>query len=128
MTTARHWMAGQLWFRLMTALHQHRERRCVQREPLQALGHYRLLRLLARGGMSEVYLGYDLNARQLVAVKVLTEDLASDPVQVNRFEREAELTTQLIHLNVVRGFDHGRDEATGRYYLVLEFVDGPTAQ
>ena len=98
------------------------------KEALHALGHYRLLRILGRGGMSEVYLGYDLNARQLVAVKVLTEELANDPLQVHRFEREAELTTQLHHANIIRGFDNGRDAATGRYYLVLEYVDGPTAQ
>jgi serine/threonine-protein kinase len=112
----------------MTSHHPNREKRRVHREPLQAVGHYRLLRLLAHGGMSEVYLGYDLKARQLVAVKVLSDDLADDRVQVNRFEREAELSTQLNHPNIVRGFDQGRDEATGRYYLVLEFVDGPSAQ
>ena len=111
----------------MTA-HRHTRRPSRPQEPLLALGHYRLLRLLGRGGMSEVYLGYDLNARQLVAVKVLTAELADDSVQVNRFEREAELSTQLNHANIVRGFDHGVDAATGRHYLVLEFVDGPTAQ
>ena len=93
-----------------------------------ALGRYRLLRLLGRGGMSEVYLGYDLTARQLVAVKVLTAELSTDAVQVNRFEREAELTTQLNHPNIVRGFDYGVDRTTGRRFLVLEFVDGPSAQ
>src|SRR5260370_23102453 len=119
---------GTMWFRAMTShkpIHEHRR---VHREPLPLVGPYRLLRLLAPGGMSEVFLGYDLNARQLVAVKVLSEDLGDDRVQVNRFEREAELTTQLNHPNIVRGFDQGRDGESGRYYLVLEYVDGPTAQ
>src|SRR5438552_4472969 len=111
----------------MTA-HRHTRRQIRAQEPLLALGHYRLLRLLGRGGMSEVYLGYDLAARQLVAIKVLTTELADDSVQVNRFEREAELSTQLNHPNIVRGFDAGVDRVTGRHFLVLEYVDGPSAQ
>ena len=59
---------------------------------------------------------------------MLSEELANDPTQVSRFERESELATRLKHGNIVRGFDHNRDAATGRYYLVMEYVDGPTAQ
>ena len=47
----------------MSIHRRHRSKSKRQPEPLHALGHYRLLRLLAYGGMSEVYLGYDLNAR-----------------------------------------------------------------
>src|SRR5438128_2159613 len=110
------------------ATHRHNRPSRQAREPLHALGRYRLLRLLGRGGMSEVYLGYDLDGRQQVAVKVLREELAADSVQRNRFQREAELSTRLNHANIVRGFDHGVDPATGRHYLVMEYVDGPTAQ
>src|SRR5262245_19978313 len=94
---------------------------------LQTLGRYRLLRLLGKGGMSEVYLGYDPRAGQPVAVKLMSERLAEDMLQLHRFERETLLTKRLEHSNIVRGLDSGRDPATKRRYLVLEYVDGPSA-
>jgi serine/threonine-protein kinase len=94
---------------------------------LQTLGRYRLLRLLGKGGMSEVYLGYDPRAGQPVAVKLMSERLAEDLQQLHRFERETLLTKRLEHPNIVRGFDSGRDPASKRRYLVLEYVDGPSA-
>jgi serine/threonine protein kinase len=94
---------------------------------LQTLGRYRLLRLLGKGGMSEVYLGYDARAGQPVAVKLMSERLAEDILQLHRFERETTLTKRLEHPNIVRGLDSGRDAASKRRYLVLEYVDGPSA-
>ena len=100
--------------------------------PLEAaqhtLGRYRLLRLLGRGGMSEVYLGYDMQAGAPLALKVLSESLAGDPVQVDRFRREATLTNRLRHPNLIRGLDQGVDASTGRLYFAMEFIDGPSAQ
>lgn len=95
---------------------------------LHLLGGYRLLRLLGQGGMSEVYLGYDGQAGFPVAVKVLAANLAQDQIQVDRFEREAKLSTRLNHVNIVRGLDSGLDTPTGRRYLVMEYIDGPSAQ
>lgn len=95
---------------------------------LHQIGGYRLLRLLGQGGMAEVYLGYDGQAGFPVAVKVLAANLSNDQVQIGRFEREAQLTTRLNHLNIVRGLDSGLDARTGRRYLVLEYIDGPNAE
>src|SRR5262249_58520392 len=86
----------------------------------QTLGRYRLLRLLGKGGMSEVYLGYDPRAGQPVAIKLMSQRLAEDLLQLRRFERETLLTKRLEHPNIVRGLDSGRDPATNRRYLVLE--------
>jgi serine/threonine-protein kinase len=94
---------------------------------LKAIGRYRVLRLLGKGGMSEVYLGYDDRAGLPVAIKLMSENLAEDPLQLERFERETILTKRLDHPNIVRGLDSGRDVTTKRRYLVLEYVDGPSA-
>src|SRR3954467_4332364 len=94
---------------------------------VQTLGRYRLLRLLGKGGMSEVYLGYDTGAGQPVAVKLMSERLAEDLLQLHRFERETVLTKRLEHPNIVRGLDSRRHPVTKRRYLILEYVDGPSA-
>src|SRR5579871_208863 len=94
---------------------------------INAIGRYRVLRLVGKGGMSEVYLGYDDRAGEPVAIKLMSANLADDPLQLERFERETLLTQKLNHINIVRGLDAGRDVATKRRYLVLEYVDGPSA-
>jgi serine/threonine-protein kinase len=92
-----------------------------------ALGRYRLLRQLAAGGMSEVYLAYDQKQGQPVALKVLSARLADDQIQRLRFERESRLTLNLKHPHLVRGLAAGRDAQSKRRYLVLEYIDGPNA-
>ena len=87
-----------------------------------------MLRILGKGGMSEVFLAYDPKAGQPVAIKLIAESIAHDAIQLERFEREVALTGFLDHRNIVRGLAAGRDPATKRRYLVLEYVDGPSAQ
>ncbi|MBA4066717.1 MAG: hypothetical protein C0501_24030 [Isosphaera sp.] len=87
---------------------------------------YPWLRRLGRGAMSVVYLSYHA-ATGPVAVKVLAEHLADDPGAVARFSREARLSRRLAHPGLVRGRAAGFDPGSRRHYLVLEFVDGPTA-
>lgn len=94
----------------------------------RSLGRYRLLRLIGLGGMSEVFLGYDEAEGRSVAIKILQADLARDHRQLGRFQREAQLALMLDDPNIVRGFDCGLDPETGRPYVVLEFIDGPSAQ
>jgi serine/threonine-protein kinase len=89
---------------------------------------YHLLRRLGQGGMSEVYLAFKTDQAHPVALKVLAEHLAGDPAFVNRFLREAKVALATGHAHIVRGLASGRDAATGRHYLALEFIDGPTAQ
>jgi len=99
-----------------------------RRGDLRELGPYRILRLIAVGGMSEVYLAYDPKHRRQVAIKVLAEHLAPNMTFLNRFLREGKLSQELSHPAIVDGADYGRDTASGKYFIVMEFVDGPTAQ
>jgi serine/threonine-protein kinase len=93
---------------------------------VRAIGGYRLLRMLGEGGMGTVYLAYHQQGGRQVAVKVLAEVLAYSPAYVDRFRREARSGALLNHVNIVRNLDVGQDPASGRYYLVMEYVDGPS--
>jgi hypothetical protein len=95
---------------------------------VRTLGGCRLLRKLGEGGMGTVYLAYQAAEGRQVAIKVLAESLAANPSYVDRFYREARSGASLNHANIVRTLAVGQDEATGLYYLVLEFVDGPSAR
>lgn len=85
------------------------------------LGRYELRRLIARGGMSEVYLGYDRRVRRSVAVKVL---YGSDEPFVRRFEREALAVGTLSHDHILPLYDFGAQRPW--YYLVMPYIDGGT--
>ncbi|HSQ55640.1 MAG TPA: serine/threonine-protein kinase, partial [Gemmata sp.] len=93
----------------------------------RTIAGYRLLRQVGEGGMSIVYLSYDVAAGRSVAVKVLADHLATSREFVNRFYREARLSRLLAHQNLVRGLAAGYDPDARKHYLVLEFIDGPTA-
>jgi serine/threonine-protein kinase len=93
---------------------------------LRSLGGFRILRWLGEGGMGAVYLGYDVERRRPVAVKVLADELASNPVCVDCFYRESNSGGALRHPCIVEGITAGRDPATGLHYLVREFIDGPS--
>lgn len=92
----------------------------------RSVGGRRLLRFLGKGGMSEVFLGYDPESLTPVAIKLLADHLADSKQFVNRFYREARMSQMLVHPNLVRGFDVGYDTAARKHFLVLEFVDGPS--
>src|SRR5262249_51535802 len=66
-------------------------------EPGTTLGPYRIESLLAVGGMGEVYRARDTRLDRIVAIKVLSAELASDPQFRERFEREARVISQLDH-------------------------------
>lgn len=85
------------------------------------LGRYELRRRIARGGMSEVYLGYDRRVRRRVAIKVL---YGSDEPFVRRFEREALAVGTLSHDHILPLYDFG--EQRPWYYLVMPYVEGGT--
>jgi serine/threonine-protein kinase len=78
--------------------------------------------------MSEVYLSYDVPGRRPVAVKLLADHLADRREAVARFHREARFSQHLGHPNLVRGFATGYDPSARKHYLVLEYIDGPSAQ
>lgn len=89
-------------------------------------GRYRLDRRLGAGGMSTVFLAIDTVLEREVAVKLLAEHLADDEVFVMRFRHEALAAARLQHPNIVQVFDSGKDEASHRHYIVMEYVDGPS--
>jgi serine/threonine protein kinase len=85
---------------------------------------YRLEGRLGFGGMSTVHLAEDIRLERPVAVKLLAEHLADDPAFVSRFQREAQAAARLVHPNIVQVFDSGRDERTGQYFIVMEYIEG----
>jgi eukaryotic-like serine/threonine-protein kinase len=87
---------------------------------------YRLERKLGVGGMATVQLALDTRLERRVAVKLLADHLAADSNFVSRFRREALAAARLVHPNIVQVFDFGAEESSGRQYIVMEFVDGPS--
>src|SRR3954462_6336147 len=87
---------------------------------------YRLERRLGVGGMSTVQLAFDTRLERYVAVKLLAEHLAEDASFVSRFRREALSAGRLVPPNIVQVFDFGLDSETGRQFIVMEYVDGPS--
>ena len=85
---------------------------------------YVLLDLIGQGGMGRVYLARDARLNRLVALKILSPERVNNPRAIARFQREARVGAQLQHENLVRIYDFG--ESNGRYYLVMEFIEGKT--
>src|SRR4029079_5863810 len=95
--------------------------------PTEVAGRYVLGRRLGAGGMSTVFIANDTVLERPVAVKLLAEHLADDEAFVYRFRREALSAARLQHPNIVQVFDSGQDPSTQRHYIVMEYVDGPSA-
>jgi serine/threonine protein kinase len=92
--------------------------------PGTRLGVYEISALAGKGGMGEVYVARDSKLERVVAIKVLPEGLASDPVRLARFEREARLLASLNHPHIAQIYE--LEHADGIPALVMELVDGPT--
>jgi serine/threonine-protein kinase len=88
--------------------------------------HYRILDAVGKGGMGTVFLAEHTVMRKKVAIKVLTPELADDPVALARFTREARAAAACDHPNVVHMIDIDPDAKPA--FLVMEFVDGITLQ
>ena len=85
---------------------------------------YQIIRTIGEGGMANVYLAHDLILDRDVAVKILRGDLADDEKFVRRFQREAIAASSLSHPNIVEMYDVGEDD--GKYYIVMEYIEGKT--
>jgi|GEM_PF-1607889 len=90
----------------------------------QTLGAYRLVSRLGQGGMATVYKAYEPALDRYVAIKILPQFFASDPVFVQRFRREAKAVAQLNHPNIVPIYSFG--ESGSVTYIAMQFVQGDT--
>jgi len=83
---------------------------------------YRIIGLLGRGGMGEVYRADDLKLGQPVALKFLPRGLEKDEGRLQRFLNEVRMALRVSHPNVCRVHDIGEFE--GQHYISMEYVDG----
>ena len=93
-------------------------------QPGTRLGSYEITSLLGSGGMGQVYRAKDHKLGRDVAIKVLREELASDPERLRRFEQEARSASALNHPNIITIYDIGKHGDTP--YIAMEFVEGKT--
>ncbi len=92
--------------------------------PGTRLGSYEIVSTLGQGGMGAVYRARDLKLGRVVAVKVLSPELASDSERLRRFEQEARAASSLSHPNIVHIYDVGESE--GLRYIAMELAEGAT--
>lgn len=90
----------------------------------QSLGSYRILSILGKGGMGEVYLAEDIRLGRRVALKLLPSSFTNDRERLHRFEREARAASALNHPNILTIYEVG--SADGRQFIATEYVEGET--
>src|ERR1700728_2779257 len=83
---------------------------------------YRIIALLGKGGMGEVYRADDLTLGQAVAMKFLPDQAASDEALLERFRNEVRIARRVSHPNVCRVYDVG--DVDGQTFFTMEYVDG----
>jgi len=89
-------------------------------------GKYKIVRLIGRGGMANVYLATDMGSGIKVAIKILKPEFSSNEEFIRRFDTEAKAVASLSHANIVKVFGVGHE---GNFrYIVQEYVDGITVK
>ncbi|MGC8842152.1 MAG: serine/threonine protein kinase, partial [Candidatus Sumerlaeaceae bacterium] len=89
-------------------------------------GKYEILEEIGRGGMGSVYKAYQQNLDRIVAIKILSPELASDPDFRARFQREAKIVARLVHPNIVAVYDI--EPHANTCCIIMEYVDGQSLQ
>jgi serine/threonine protein kinase len=87
---------------------------------------YEIERLVAQGGMGEVYRGFNIQTGDPVAIKMIRPEFSDDPEILDLFRREASILHSFTHDAIVRYFVFSVDPQLGRAYLAMEFVEGPS--
>src|SRR5262245_54354987 len=90
----------------------------------KTISHYRIVSKLGAGGMGEVYLAQDTKLDRQVALKILPDELASNPDRMRRFVQEAKSAAALNHPNIATIHEIG--ESNNVNYIAMEFIDGAT--
>ena len=90
----------------------------------ETVGRYRLLTLVGRGGMGEVYAAHDPDLDRKIAIKIMRGDTYPDEIEAARMMREARAIAKLSHPNIVHVYEVGQDE--GQVYMAMELVRGAT--
>ncbi len=90
--------------------------------PFTRLAHYEILGRIGRGGMGDVFRGYERELQREVAIKVLPRELAGDPDFVRRFRAEAAAAARLTHPNIVHIYYIGED--VGHLFFAMQYVAG----
>ncbi|MEO5726853.1 MAG: serine/threonine-protein kinase, partial [Byssovorax sp.] len=90
------------------------------------VGEYRILRKLGAGTFGDVYAGEHPLIGKRVAIKVLNQRFASDPVMVSRFVAEARAVNRIRQRNIIDIFSFGVLPGLDRHYFVMELLDGLT--
>ena len=85
-------------------------------------GRYRIIALLGKGGMGEVYRADDLTLGQAVAMKFLPDEATSNEGLLERFNNEVRIARRVSHPNVCRVYDVG--DVDGQTFFTMEYVDG----
>ncbi|MBM4048647.1 MAG: serine/threonine protein kinase, partial [Planctomycetes bacterium] len=88
------------------------------------IGGFEVLSKIGRGAMGSVFKARQVSMDRIVALKVLSPQLAEDPIVVQRIRHEAMLSGKLNHPNIVQGIEMG--EADGYYFFAMEYVEGET--
>ena len=89
-------------------------------------GKYEVIETIGRGGMGTVYKARQTNLDRIVAIKMLSEELASDPEFRARFQQEATVVARLNHPNIVQV--HDIEPHNNTFCIIMEFVDGENLQ
>ncbi|MDF1545621.1 MAG: protein kinase [bacterium] len=86
------------------------------------IGDYNLVSKIGQGGIAEIYKARQASLNREVAIKILSAEMTEDKEIVRRFERESIVVAGLNHPNIVHVIDKG--VTSGRYYFVMEYIDG----
>src|SRR5919109_948670 len=90
----------------------------------QELANYRIISLLGKGGMGEVYLAQDTTLRRKIALKILPAKFTADEDRLKRFVQEAQSASSLNHPNIITIYEIGH--VNDIHFIATEFIDGQT--